>query len=89
MDSIYNGVGIMHQRFQKRAIIINLREVTFTMVEESSDGIECTKNRYGGRTLDLCKSEIFERVKLSEIEEDVSYIRTKYYGKNIWLLLDE
>ncbi|MDB6475749.1 hypothetical protein PMN51_19085, partial [Blautia wexlerae] len=37
--------------------IKHLREVTSVMVEESSNGIECTKNRFGNRTMDGCKND--------------------------------
>lgn len=89
MNSIYDGNGIMHQQFQKREIIMNLREVTFCMVEELSKEIEVTKNRYGDRKIDSCKNVEFGKVKLSEIEDNIPYIRNKYFGKNIWLLLNE
>ena len=66
-----------------------LRKVTFVMIEESPNRVECTKNRYGHRTIDSCKDIEFERVKLSEIEDNILYVQNRYCGKNIWLLLDE
>lgn len=66
-----------------------LRKVTFVMVEESQNRVECTKNRYGYRTINSCKDIDFEKVKLSEIEDNALYIQNRYSGKNIWLLLDK
>lgn len=48
--------------------IKHLREVTSVMVEESSNGIECTKNRFGNRTMDGCKNVTFEKIELSTKE---------------------
>lgn len=57
------------------------------MVEESSSGIECTKNRFGNRTMDSCKNITFEKVELSKIDNDISYIRREYHGRNLWVML--
>lgn len=38
------------------------------MVEELSNSIECTKNRFGNRTIDDCKNVTFEKVELSKID---------------------
>lgn len=73
----------------KRAIIKHLREVTFCMVEESNADIDCTKNRFGNRTMDSVKKVKFEKVKLSQISDDIPKVREQFYGKNLWLLLDE
>lgn len=67
--------------------IYNLREVTFVMVEESSNGIECTKNRFGSRTMNGCKNVTFEKIELSKIDDDISHIRKEYYGRNLWVML--
>ena len=67
--------------------IKHLREVTSVMVEESSNGIECTKNRFGSRTMDSCKNVTFEKIELSQIDNDIPYIRKKYYGKNLLVVL--
>ena len=67
--------------------IKHLREVTFCMVEESPDGIECTKNRFGNRTMDGCKNVTFEKIELSKIDNDISHMRREYYGRNLWIIL--
>lgn len=67
--------------------IKHLREVTFVMVEESSNGIECTKNRFGSRTMNDCKNVTFEKIELSKIDNDISHIRKEYYGRNLWVML--
>ena len=68
-------------------IIVALRECSFRMIEESGGKKECTKNRY----MEACEGYEFEEIKLSEINESESLldIQKKYYGKNIWLLLDK
>lgn len=38
--------------YEETKKIKHLREVTSVMVEKSSNGIECTKNRFGNRTMD-------------------------------------
>lgn len=72
-------------------IIVALRNCSFRMIEESGGKMECTKNRYGNRTIEACERYDFEKIKLSEIDvsESLFNIRKKYYGKNIYLLLDE
>ena len=67
--------------------IKHLREVTFVMVEESSNGIECTKNRFGSRTMNDCKNVTFEKIELSKIDNHISHIRKEYYGRNLWVML--
>lgn len=67
--------------------IKHLREVTSVMVEESSNGIECTKNRFGNRTIDGCKNVTFEKIELSKIDNDIPHIRKEYYGRNLWVVL--
>lgn len=73
--------------YEEMQKIKHLREVTSVMVEESSSGIECTKNRFGNRTMDGCKNVIFEKIELSKIDNDISYIRRKYDGRNLWVML--
>lgn len=73
----------------KRTIVKHLREVTFCMVEESNVDIDCTKNRFGNRTMDSVKNVKFEKVKLSQIGNDIQKARNEFYGKNLWLLLDQ
>ena len=90
MDAgIYNGQGVVHPMFTKRIMIMALRESAFCVVEESNEEAECTKHRYGDRTLDACKDYKFEEIRLSDLNGTVGYIHKKYYGRNIWLLLDE
>lgn len=67
--------------------IKHLREVTSVMVEESLNGIECTKNRFGNRTINSCKNVSFEEIELSKIDNDTSHIRKEYYGRNLWTIL--
>lgn len=73
--------------YEETKKIKHLREVTSVMVEKSSNGIECTKNRFGNRTMDGCKNVIFEKIELSKIDNDIPHIRKKYYGKNLWVVL--
>lgn len=67
--------------------IKHLREVTFVMVEESLNGIECTKNRFGNRTMNDCKNVTFEKIELSKIDNDIPHIIKEYYGRNLWVVL--
>ena len=90
MDAgIYNGQGVVHPMFTKRIMIMALRESAFCVVEESREETECTKNRFGNRTLKACEEYDFEEIKLSDLNETVADIHKKYYGRNIWLLLEE
>lgn len=73
----------------KRIQIMALRESAFCVVEESDKETECTKNRFGDRTLRCCKDYDFEEVRLSNLNGSVTDIHKKYYGKNVWLLLEE
>lgn len=73
--------------YEEMQKIKHLREVTSVMVEESSSGIECTKNRFGNRTMNGCKNVTFEKIELSKIDNDISYIRRKYDGRNLWVML--
>ena len=73
--------------YEEMQKIKHLREVTFVMVEESSSGIECTKNRFGRRTMDDCKNVTFEKIELKKIDNDIFHIRKEYYGRNLWVML--
>lgn len=73
--------------YEEMQKIKHLREVTSVMVEESLNGIECTKNRFGNRTMGSCKNVTFEKVELSKIDNDIFHIRKKYYGRNLWVIL--
>ncbi|RHG20005.1 hypothetical protein [Blautia obeum] len=73
--------------YEEMQKIKHLREVTFVMVEESSSGIECTKNRFGSRTMDDCKNVTFEKIELKKIDNDIFHIRKEYYGRNLWVML--
>lgn len=86
---IYDGQGIVHPMFTKRIQIMALRESAFCVVEESNKETECTKNRFGNRTLKACEEYDFEEIKLSDLNGTVADINKKYYGRNIWLLLEE
>ena len=74
---------------ENRTIIQHLREVTFCMVEESNEETDCTKNRFGNRVIDELNNIKFDKVKLSQISDDIPKVREQFYGKNLWLLLDE
>lgn len=90
MDAgIYDGQGIVHPMFTKRIQIMALRESAFCVVEKSDKETECTKNRFGDRTLKACEEYDFEEIKLSDLNGTVADIHKKYYGRNIWLLLEE
>ncbi len=90
MDAgIYDGQGIVHPMFTKRIQIMALRESAFCVVEESNKETECTKNRFGDRTLKACEEYDFEEIKLSDLNGTVADIHKKYYGRNIRLLLEE
>lgn len=90
MDAgIYDGQGIVHPMFTKRIQIKALRECAFCVVEESNKETECTKNRFGYKTMSGCKDYDFEEIKLSDLNGTVADIHKKYYGRNIWLLLEE
>ena len=41
--------------YEETQKIKHLREVTFVMVEELTNGIECTKNRFSNRTMNGSK----------------------------------
>ena len=73
--------------YEETQKIKHLRKVTSVMVEESSNGIECTKNRFGNRTMDGCKNVTFEKIELSKIDNDIHHIRKEYYGRNLWVVL--
>lgn len=73
--------------YEETQKIKHLREVAFVMVEESSNGIECTKNRFGSRTMNGCKNVIFEKIELLKIDNDILHIRKEYYGRNLWVML--
>lgn len=90
MDAgIYNGQGIVHPMFTKRIQIMALRESAFCVIEKSNKETECTKNRFGNRTLKACEKYDFEEIKLSDLNGTVADIHKEYYGRNIWLLLEE
>lgn len=73
--------------YEETRKIKHLREVTSVMVTESLNGIECTKNRFGNRTINSCKNVSFEKIELSKIDNDISHIRREYYGRNLWIIL--
>lgn len=86
---IYGEQSIMHPMFTKKIQIMALRDSAFCVVEESDKGKECTKNRFGDRTLRCCKEYDFLKIRLSDLDGAVADIHKKYYGRNIWLLLEE
>ena len=78
---------VIYMTYEETQKIKHLREVTSVMVEESTNGIECTKNRFGNRTMDGCKNVTFEKIELLKIDNDIHHIRRKYYGRNLWVML--
>lgn len=85
----YDGYGILHPIFAKRCLINYLEESAFCVVKEFKEEIIYTKNRYGNRTMSACKEIDFEKVKLSELNGTINEIHNKYYGRNIWLLMEQ
>lgn len=66
-----------------------LKDVAFCVIEETSLGVNCTKHRYGELNVYDCKDYDFIKVKPSELDCDFKEIHKLYYGKNIWLLLEQ
>ena len=85
-NAIYDGQGVMHPMFIKHNQIMALRDSAFCVVEEYNKKVECTKNRFGDRTMNACKNYDFEKIRMLDISGTVSDIRKKYYGKNVWLI---
>lgn len=82
--------NLLRNYMDKRKQIKWLRETANCVVEEYNDGIlECTKNRYGNRTIESCKCYDFIKIKLLNLEESFLDIKQRYYGKNVWLFLDK
>lgn len=88
-ENVFDGCGTIHPMFIKRNLITALKESAFCVVEESENGIDCTKNRYDNRTMEACCQYDFDKVKVSELNGTGVEVHIKYYGKNIWLLLDQ
>ena len=78
---------VVYMMYEEVLKIKYLREVAFCMVEESSGGIECTKNRFGNRTMECCKNIEFEKIELAKIDSSVPNMRKEYYGRNLWVVL--
>ena len=87
----FDGNGIMHPLFLKRALIQALNLSADCVVQERNGNTECTKNRYDKCTMECVKNKkyIFEKLKLSDLNGTEHDVQRKYFGKNIWLLLDE
>ena len=75
--------------FSEHEKINLLRRCTAVLVIQSLDKIECLKNRWGNKTMEDCKDVKFEKLKLSEIENDLLKIIRKYEGTNLWLSINE
>lgn len=88
-DENFKTTHLASSFISKHHLVIALRESAFCVVEESKDDTDCTKNRYGDKTMESCKDYEFENVKLSELSGTVGEIHSKYYGKSIWLLLNQ
>lgn len=89
LDEDFATTKLASSYIAKHNLIVALKESAFCVVEESKNDVDCTKNRYGYRNMDTCKDYKFEKVKLSELNGVVGEIQNKYYGKNVWLLLDQ
>lgn len=87
MKIAFKEKNVIYMTYEEMQKIKHLREVTSVMVEESTNGIECTKNRFGNRTMDDCKNVTFEKIELSKIDNDIPHIRKEYYGRNLWVML--
>lgn len=88
-DDDFITTKLAPEYIRKHHLIMALKESAFCVVEETSKETECTKNRFGNRTLKDCEEYNFEKIKLSDLDGVVADIHKKYYGKNIWLLLEQ
>lgn len=86
-----DGNGTMHLIFLKRVLIQALNRSAYCVVQERNGNAECVKNRYDKCTMECIKNKkyIFEKLKLSDLNGTEHDVQRKYFGKNIWLLLDE
>lgn len=73
---------------QARTIQI-LEESASCVIEETNRGVICTKHREGELNVYDCKDYDFIKVKLSELSCDEKEVQKLYYGKNVWLLLEQ
>lgn len=87
----YDGNGMLHPTFIKKELIQALNLTASCVVQELNGNVECTKNRYGDRTIAWLKKQNynFEKLKLSNLCGSPFDVRQKYFMKNIWLLLGE
>lgn len=88
-DDDFVTIKLAPEYIRKHHLIMALKESAFCVVEESSKETECTKNRFDNRTISACKDYEFEKIKLSDLDGTVADIHKKYYGRNIWLLLEQ
>ena len=86
MKNCFHVRNVIYMTYEEMIKIKHLREVTSVMVEESSNGIECTKNRFGNRTMECCKNIEFEKIELSKIDNDIPKIRKEYYARKLWVM---
>lgn len=75
--------------YDKKFFLRILRDVSSCIIEETSQGVNCTKHREGKLNVYDCKDYDFIKVKLSELICDEKEIRKLYYSKNVWLLLEQ
>lgn len=87
----YDGNDMLHPMFIKRELIQALHLTASCVVQELNGNAECTKNRYGNRSMECLEKQNynFEKLKLSNLSGSVLDVRQKYFMKNIWLLLNE
>ena len=87
----YDGCSELHPMFSKRELLRALHLTASCVVQELNGNAECTKNRYGNRSMECLEKQNynFEKLKLSNLSGSVFDIRKKYFMKNIWLILDE
>ena len=75
--------------FAKRLLIETIISSASCVVVEYENISCCVKNRMGYKNIRACKDYTFEYVKLSEIKGIISDLQKKFYGRKIWLLLEE
>lgn len=92
LDALSKGINIddiYYNLYKKIFFIKILKDVAFCVVEETSYGVNCTKNREDKLSVYDCKDYDFIKVKISELICDEKEIQKLYYGKNVWLLLEQ
>jgi len=68
--------------------IRKISDYASVVLVERGDTVTCIKNRYTNRTVWGCEGLKFKRIRESELE-GFSVEIAKYYGRNIYIVLDE